>query len=120
MPRNDGSLIEELLTLGEKTLKRLMDSRHKWHEHAHSALFDIAQKFDLVTHDEFDAALAMIAKARAIQEDLKERLDALESKLNQSGVTMNRKAPAKPVRKKMKTKKQSLPSVKQGNRRKRR
>ncbi|MDD5585711.1 MAG: accessory factor UbiK family protein [Alphaproteobacteria bacterium] len=120
MPKNNAPLLEELLTLGEHALSRLMNSRHAWHEHARAALNDVAQKCDLVTRDEFDAAMAMLSKARTIQEELKERLAILESKMNQSGITMNRAKPRKAVFKKMKTGKSNLRSVKQGNRRKRR
>jgi BMFP domain-containing protein YqiC len=120
MPRKDISLLEEFLTLGEHALASLMNSRHAWREHARAALYDAAEKCDLVTRKEFDAALAMLSKARAIQEELKERLNMIESQMNQSGITMNRTKAAPASSTKIKSPKRSLRSVKQGNRRKRR
>lgn len=107
MPRQTATLIEELLTLGEKALERALKSRKDIKKHASHHLHDIAQKMDLVTRDEFDSAMAMISKARTIQEDLKKRVAALESKMNLSSVS-----------KKVTPKKQSLPSVKHNKRRK--
>ena len=109
MPKPTATLIEELLTLGEKALEHALRSRSGVKEHARHALNDLAQKMDLVTRDEFDAAIAMISKARTIQEEIKNRLDAIEKKLNLSSTS-----------KKVTTKKQSLRSVKHSNRQKRR
>ena len=44
----------------------------------------IAEKLELVNRSDFDAALAMIAKARQKQEALDKRLALLEAKLTQS------------------------------------
>ena len=60
-----------------------------------------------MSRNEFDAAFAMLAKARAMQDELQERLEAIEAKINLSTAVKNKKAP-----------KRHLPSVKQGNQRK--
>lgn len=109
MPTKPGSVIEELLTLAEKALEHALASRSEIKKHARHALSELAGKCDLVTRDEFEAAIAMISKAPMIQEDLKERVSAIEKKVNLSSVS-----------KKVTTKKQSLRSVKHSNRRKRR
>jgi BMFP domain-containing protein YqiC len=109
MPHRTDSLIEELLTFGEKAFDQALKARPNVKRHIRQALNDLASSCDLVTREEFDAAMAMIAKARAIQEELKERLESIEKKLNLSRTS-----------EKVTRKKKSLPSVKQGKRRKRR
>ena len=106
MPTNQ-ALIEDLLKLGENILGNLLGARHEMGAQAREKLGRVAQKLDLVSRDEFDAAMAMISKARLMQEELNKRLTAVETKLNLSSApkSKNRRP-------------QNLRSVKQGNRRK--
>jgi len=53
---------------------------------------------DLVSREEFEAVKAMAAKARAEQEDLQQRVAALESRLAEG-----RRTPARPRQRKAKT-----------------
>lgn len=111
--RNEGmkqaaSVIEELLFLGERALDRLIKARPYIDGHLRARLGDIAGRLGLVEREEFDAALAMIAKARARQEEILDRLSAIEKKLKMSSAS-----------KVITSKKKYLRSVKQGNRQRR-
>ncbi len=55
----------------------------------------ILSGMDLVTREEFDAVKAMAAKARAEQEDLTERLAALEAELGDPAAKAGPKAPGR-------------------------
>lgn len=98
--RDNPSRVQDLLKLGENALGILLGARHELGAQARSGLANVSRRLDLVTREEFDAALAMIAKARAMQEDLNERLGIIEAQLG--------------IAKTSKTKKVNLRSVKQG------
>lgn len=107
--RENQTLIEDMVTLGGNILGNLMGTRHEMKAQAKQRMNAIVRQLDLVSRGEFDAAFAMLTKARNIQEELLERLAAIEAQLNLSS------------RKKAKTAtKLNLPSVKKGNRRKKR
>jgi BMFP domain-containing protein YqiC len=95
------SLIEDMLTLGSGVLSNIIEARHEIKDQARQRVGSLARDFDLVSRDEFDAAFAMLAKARTMQEDLADRLNRIENSLNLSS-----------TKKTVKTKKINLPSVK--------
>jgi len=94
-------ILDDLLSMGGDVLARLLEARHDLKACAKSHAGNVTRKLDLVSRDEFDAAFAMLAKARDAQEDLSERLTRIESLLNLSS-----------AKKTVKTKKRNLPSVK--------
>jgi BMFP domain-containing protein YqiC len=95
------TFIDDMLTLGSGVLSNLSEARHELKAQAKQRVGSVARDFDLVSRDEFDAAFAMLAKARNMQEELSARLARVEQHLNLSS--------GKTVVKKQKT---NLPSVK--------
>jgi len=99
------SLFEDLLSLGSDALSQLLDARHefkgKFKEGAKKRAGSVLRDLDIVSRDEFDAAFAMLAKARNKQEELAERLLRIEAHLNLSS-----------TKKTVKTKKKNLRIVK--------
>ncbi len=79
MPHNP--FLEDLLTLGRDVFGSLMDARHDLKSQAKKRAGSLTRKLDLVTRDEFDAAFAMLAKIRNMQEDLSARLAKIEAHL---------------------------------------
>ncbi len=110
--REDKTLIDDLMKLGENALGNLLGARHEFGAQARTGLEGLTRRLDLVTRAEFDAAFAMLAKARTMQEDMNERISAIETILNLSS------AP-KATAKKKNVAKVNLPIVKQHNLRKR-
>ena len=98
---HDKPLLEDILMLGRDAVSSLIAARHELKTHAKQRVGGIMYKLDLVSREEFDAAFAMLAKARDMQEDLASRLSKIESHLKLSG---NKKT--------VKTKKTSLPIIK--------
>ncbi|GEM_PF-2843948 len=74
--RKQGIMLHDILALAENLIGDLLAARNE--------SCTVRQKNDTITRDEFDAALAMIARFRNAQEELQERLSALEAKLNLS------------------------------------
>jgi BMFP domain-containing protein YqiC len=99
--KENQKLIEDVMSLGGNILGNLLGARHEFKAQAKQRMDGIARQLDLVTRSEFDAAFAMLAKARMMQEELNDRLTAIESHLHMSSAK-------KPV----KTVKPNLPSVK--------
>jgi BMFP domain-containing protein YqiC len=98
--------IEDLATLGGNVLGHLLGLRHEARTRLKDHFEGFTKQLDLVGRDEFDAAFAMLAKARAMQEELSERLAVLEGHLNLSS------------KRTVKTgTKRFLPSVKKSNQR---
>ena len=60
----------------------LMDVKREIEIMVETQLEKLLQKMNLVTKEEFDTAQAMLKKSRNEQEDLKKRLEALESHIN--------------------------------------
>jgi BMFP domain-containing protein YqiC len=102
-------LIDDLLTLGGSLFGTLAEARHEFRAQAKTRAADLARLLDLVSREEFDATFAMLAKARAAQEDLQERFERIEAQLGLSRPPKKKKAAQRP-----------LPSVKHGKNRKRR
>jgi BMFP domain-containing protein YqiC len=82
MPKPDNQLLDDLMTLGGNALGTLLGARHEWKAQAKPRLASLARNLGLVSREEFDAAFAMLAKARAFQEELSERLEALEKHMS--------------------------------------
>jgi BMFP domain-containing protein YqiC len=99
-------LLDDLLTLGGSLFGNLAEARHELKAQAKTHVDSFARKLDLVSREEFDAAFAMLAKARALQDDLLERVERIEAHLKLSRPAKNKKAA-----------KRNLPSVKQGKKR---
>ena len=99
------SFVEDMLTLGTGVLSNLSEARHELKAQARQRVGSVARELDLVSREEFDAAFAMLAKARNMQEDLSARLSRIESHLNLS-------SGKKTAKKMVKIKKKNLPSVK--------
>ena len=95
------NFVEDMLTLGTGVLSNLADARHELKAQVKQRAESVAHAIDLVSREEFDAAFAMLAKARSLQESLAARLSRIESHLKLSS-----------AKKTVKTKKRSLPSVK--------
>lgn len=101
------SFVEDMMTLATGALSQLAESRHEVKAQMRGRAGSVARSLDLVTREEFDAAFAMMAKARNSQEDIIARLIRIESHLG-IGAKTAKKAPASAA----KTKKTRLPSVK--------
>ncbi len=83
MPKNQ-PILDDILSLGSSLFGNLMDARHELKSQAKMHVESVVQKLDLVTREEFDAAFAMLSKARALQDDLQERLERIEAHLKLS------------------------------------
>ena len=100
------TFLEDMMTLGSGVLSNLAEARHELKSQARQRAGSVARGLDLVSREEFDAAFAMLAKARNAQEDLAARLARIEAHLN-----LSKPAP-KTAKKTVKTPKVNLPSVK--------
>ena len=99
-------LIDDLLTLGGSLFGNLSEVRREFKTQAKGRAGSLIRNLDLVGRDEFDAAFAILAKARDMQEDLDERLARIEKKLGLSSAAQNKKPVKRP-----------LPSIKQSKKR---
>ena len=72
------TFLEDMLSLGTGALSHLVEARHELKAQARGKAGSLARKLDLVSREEFDAAFAMLAKARDAQEDLSARLHEIE------------------------------------------
>ena len=100
------TLTEDLLALASNALGNLLGSRHEMKAQAKQRMESLAKLLDLVSRDEFDAAFAMLKKARLMQDELAERLTKIEEKMNLSSASV-----IKPQAKRR------LPSFRKSNRR---
>lgn len=78
--KSDETTLGDLLSLGEAALTALLGAAQDFKNSARGGRDTLVSKLDLVTREEFDAAFAMIQKARIKQENLDQRLKALEKK----------------------------------------
>ena len=83
-PSSQPSSLSDLLALGETVLTTLLGAGKEIKSHAQDKRDSVVRKLDLVTREEFDAAFAMIKKARAAQSDLEKRLTQIEKKMSVS------------------------------------
>ena len=102
--RENQKLIDDVMALGGNLLGNLLGARHEMRAQAGQRVESLVQRFNLVSRGEFDAAFAMLAKARTMQEELSERLQAIEAKMK-----MSRESGIKPKSKRR------LPSFKKSN-----
>ncbi len=107
--KENRKLPEDLISLAGNILGNLLGARHEMKAQAKQRMDQLAKHLDLVSRGEFDAAFAMLAKARTMQEELNERLAAIEAKLNLSS-TVGIRSQAK----------RRLPSLRKSNQRKKR
>lgn len=117
------TLLDDMLALGGSLFGNLVEARHELKAQAKNRAETLVRRLDLVTREEFDAAVSMLSKARAMQEELSDRLAAIESKLD---ITTPAKGSTKGAAKKkastkmVKSTANNLPSVKQGKQSKKR
>jgi BMFP domain-containing protein YqiC len=104
--RANKTLIDDIMSLGGNLLGNMLGARHEMKAQAKQRVGSLTRQLDLVSRAEFDAAFAMLAKARTMQDELAERLDGIESKLKMSS---GRSGKA--------TAKRRLPSVKKSEQR---
>lgn len=84
MKKTDSPTLSDFLKLGESALTVLLGAAKDAKSHTTEVRDSLVRKMDLVTRDEFDAAFAMIKKARKIQDEMHIRLTALEEKMTLS------------------------------------
>ncbi len=93
MKRKDNAGLGDLLKLGEAAFSALLGATENLKDCMEGKRDELVRRLDLVTREEFDAAFAMLKKARAVQESLEKRIAALEGKKGKS-------SPRKPLAKK--------------------
>jgi BMFP domain-containing protein YqiC len=74
-------MINDAARLAEGAFGALAGARREFEALARAQVERMMGRMDLVTRDEFDAVREMAANARAENEDLKARLDALQAEL---------------------------------------
>ena len=74
-------MINDAARLAEGAFGALAGARREFEALARAQVERILGRMDLVTRDEFDAVREMAANARAENEDLKARLEAIEAEL---------------------------------------
>lgn len=101
MAADKKKLVEDVMTLGNAIVGNVLGARHELQAQAKEKIGQLTEKLEMVTRAEFDAAFAMLSKARLFQEELIGRLDKLEQKLGTSSANKS----AKKVKSKAKPKK---------------
>ena len=95
----DKRLLDDLAGMASGAMGVVSSLRQQMKDEARGRMDKMANQFDLVTRAEFDKAMGMIAKARAVQEDILKRLDALEGKKASAPKPDNDKAAKKTAHK---------------------
>jgi BMFP domain-containing protein YqiC len=85
--QSDNRFLDDAARLAGGALGTLAGVRREIEQLARAQLERILANMNLVGRDEFEAVKAMAAKARSEQEDLAERVAALEAALANSGKT---------------------------------
>jgi BMFP domain-containing protein YqiC len=119
--RHEGSLIDDVLKLGESLLAAFLDTRHDLKQEIVDRVEVFATRFDLVRREEFDALHLMLAKTRAEQSALTEKLESFQKAKRSAAKKKEKPTAAKAGKaslKKKNTRPKTLLSVKHGNRRK--
>lgn len=109
MPKNQ-TLVEDMVTLGSNIMGNFLGARHEMRAQTKQRLEHALGRLGVVSREEFDVAFAILSKARLMQEQLDERLKAIESHLKLAKPASIKNPPAK-------TAKVNLPSVKKDKRR---
>ena len=79
--QNDNRIFEDLARVASGALSALTGVREEVEQRLRDQFQAILDRMNLVRREEFEAVQAMAAKARAEQEQLAERLAALEARL---------------------------------------
>ncbi len=79
--QKQSSIIDDLMTLGGSVLGNLANVRHEVKAQVKQQVDVMARQLDLVSREEFDATFAMLSKVREVQEELRDRLSIIESRL---------------------------------------
>jgi|SRR5579872_752034 len=80
--QNDNRIFEDLARVASGALSALTGMREEVEARLRDQFQHILDRMNLVRREEFEAVQAMAAKARAEQEQLAERLAALEARLD--------------------------------------
>ncbi len=81
--QTENRLLDDLARLASGALGTVTGMRDEFESRMRDHFERILGRMNLVRRDEFDAAQAMIAKARAAQEALEARVAALEARLEE-------------------------------------
>ncbi len=115
--RDNQTMIDDLLTLGGNLFGNLLGARHEVKAQVKQRGEQLSQMLGLVSREEFDAAFAMLAKARLMQEELNDRLSVVEKRLNiatpvKKSTTVKTSPAASAAKSSRQNMKANLPSVK--------
>jgi len=99
MKKADETGLSDFLKLGETALSALAGAARDMQENKGEKCDFIARKLNLVTREEFDAAFAMIKKARMIQDDLINRIEKMEKAFKSPKSTKPKTKKRTPARK---------------------
>lgn len=80
--QNNNKLLNDMARMASGAASGLMDIKREIEIMVETQLEKLLQKMNLVTKEEFDTTQAMLKKSRIEQEELKKRLEALESRIN--------------------------------------
>jgi len=76
--QKDNKFFEDIARVASGAAGGFMDMKRELESMVSAQLEKLLQKMNLVTKEDFDTVQAMLAKARAEQDEIKKRLDALE------------------------------------------
>ncbi len=77
--QKDSKFLDDIAKIASGTAGGILEMKREMDTAIHAQVEKWLQSMNLVTREEFDAVQAMLAKARAEQEQLKARLQALET-----------------------------------------
>lgn len=78
--QKDNKFFEDIARVATGAAGGFLEMKRELEAIVSAQLEKMLQKMNLVTKEEFDTVQGMLAKARAEQEELKKRLDALEKR----------------------------------------
>lgn len=76
--QKDNKFFEDMAKMASGAAGNFMEMGREMENMMHAQVEKMLSKMNLVTREEFDTALGMLAKSREEQEELKKRLDKLE------------------------------------------
>jgi BMFP domain-containing protein YqiC len=79
--QKDNKFFEDIARVASGAAGGFMEMKREMESMVSAQLEKLLQKMNLVTKEEFDTVQAMLAKARAEQDEMKKRLDALEKRI---------------------------------------
>lgn len=80
--QNNNKFFNDMARMAGGAASGLMDIKREIEAIVETQIEKLLQKMNLVTKEEFDTVQAMLKKSRIEQEELKKRLEALESHIN--------------------------------------